>query len=116
MAVSIAWASTKRIYIPRADMPIVQASPEVRDLDIDALQLELKDLEAAEEGAPWPDTHRHVTQTTLSGSVYARIVEFLAPYLVEFEDAQYSVRTTGANHNLLDVKVNNQVSLLVQNS
>lgn len=116
MAIDIFWATTKRIFVPRADMPIVQASPEIRELDVNALRLALKDLEAAVEGAPWPDTHRHVTETTLSGAVYARLIEILPPYTVELEDGQYSVRAVGANHNLLDVKINNQVSLAVQNS
>lgn len=116
MAIDIFWATTQRIFIPRADMPIVQASPEIRELDVDVFRLELKDLEASVEGMPWPDTHRHVTETTLSGFTYARLFEILAPYTVEFEDGQYSVRTVGANHNILDVKINNQVSLAVQNS
>jgi hypothetical protein len=120
MAIDIDWAGTAtnpyRIFVPRADMPIVQTSPEIRELDVDAFRLALKDLEASVAGMPWPDTHRHVTETTLSGFVYARSVEILAPYQVEFEDGQYSVRALGANHNILDVKVNNQVSLAVQNS
>ncbi len=116
MAISIAWGSTFIIFIPRADMPIVQVSPEIRELNVDAFRLELKALEASADGEPWPDTHRHVTQTVLSGATYARLVEILPPYFVEFEDGQYSVRASGANHNILDVKINNQVSLGVQNS
>lgn len=114
--IDIAWATTKRIFVPRADIPLVQASPEIRELDVNVFRKALKDLEAAAEGMPWPDTHRHVTETTLSGSTYARLVEILPPYTVEFEDGQYSVRAVGANHNILDVKINNQVSLAVQNS
>lgn len=116
MAIDIAWATTKRIFIPRADMPIVQSSPEIRELNVNSFRIALKNMEASVDGMPWPDTHRHVTETTLSGTVYARLIEILAPYTVEFEDGQYSVRTVGANHNILDVKINNQVSLAVQNS
>jgi hypothetical protein len=117
MAVDVDWAGADtnpyRIFIPRADMPVVQASPEIRELDVDQLRLELRSLEAAAPGAPWPETHVHQTETLLSGTTFARIVEILAPYQVEFEDGQYSVRAIGANHNILDVKVNNQVSLAV---
>lgn len=117
MAIDVDWAGADtnphRIFIPRADMPIVQASPEIRELDVDQLRLELRSLEASSPGAPWPETHRHQTETLLSGTTFARIVEVLPPYQVEFEDGQYSVRAVGANHNLLDVKVNNQVSLAV---
>lgn len=116
MAIDIFWATTKRIFVPRADMSIVQASPEIRELNVDTFRKALKDLEAAAEGMPWPDTHRHNGEVVLSGITYARFVTILAPYTVEFEDGQYGVRTVGANHNILDVKIANQVSLLTQNS
>src|SRR5574342_1225936 len=102
-----------RIFIPRADMPIVQVSPEIRELDVNQFRLDLRTIEATVPGAPWPETHRHQTETVLSGTTFARQVEILSPYRVEFEDGQYSVRAVGANHNILDVKVNNQVSLVV---
>lgn len=117
MTIDVDWGGTAanpyRILIPRADMPLVQASPEIRELDVNQFRKDLRTLEAATPGAPFPETHRHQTETTLSGTTFARQVEILAPYMVEFEDGQYSVRAVGANHNLLDVKVNNQVSLLV---
>lgn len=118
MALDVDWAGSDptnpyRIFVPRADMAIVQASPEVRELNVDAFRRDLRTLEAGVEGGPWPDTHNHKTESVLSGTTFARIVEILDPYLVEFEDGQYSVRAVGANHNLLDVKVNNQVSLAV---
>jgi hypothetical protein len=117
MAITITWAASPPvIFIPRADMPIVQASPEIRELDLNLLKAELSDTQAGVDGIPWPDTYDHVTEKTLSGFTYARLIEILPPYKVEFEDGQYSVRAVGANHNILDVKLNNQVSLAVQNS
>lgn len=120
MAIDIDWAGTAvnpyRILVPRADMPIVQSSPEIRELDVDVFRKELRSLEAAQAGAPWPETHDHVTQFTLAGFTYARLVKILTPYTVEFEDGQYAVRAVGANHNILDVKVANQVSFASQNS
>ena len=120
MAIDVDWAGTAtnpyRIFIPRADMPIVQASPEIRELDVHLLRLDLRTIEATAPGAPWPETHQHVTETVISGFTYARFVRILPPYVVEFEDGQYAVRAVGANHNILDVKVANQVSLAVQNS
>lgn len=94
-------------------MPLVQASPEVRELDVDQFRKDLRTIEAGVEGAPWPHTHDHEDQSVLSGTTFARKVVILNPYQVEFEDGQYSVRAVGANHNILDVKVNNQVSLAV---
>jgi hypothetical protein len=120
MAIDVDWlgvaTNAYRIYVPRADMPVVQVSPEVRELDADAFRKDLRDLEASEEGMLWPKTHTHVTEVSQSGLNYARFVSIDDPYVLEFEDGQYAVRVTGANVNFLDVKVENQVSLLVQNS
>jgi hypothetical protein len=102
--------------VPKADLPLLQASPEVRELDVDWFRLELKDLEDDAEGMPFPDTHRHFTEVTLAGLTYARIVEIINGYTVEFENGTYTVNCTGANHNLSDVKVANSVSLIVNNA
>jgi hypothetical protein len=115
MAVTIDWG-TRVISVPKADLNLIQASPEVRELDVNWFRLQLKDLEDDEEGIPHPDTHRHFTEVTLAGLTYARIIEIINGYTVEFEDGQYTVNCTGANHNLSDVKVANQVSLIVNNA
>ena len=115
MATSVNWISGV-ISIPRADMPVIQVTPEIRELDIDALRLELRDLEDDPDGRPWTKTHKHNTAVTLSGTTYARSVIFIAPYTITFEDGQYTVKTKGANHNLLDVKNANQVSVITENS
>ncbi|MHA2063210.1 MAG: hypothetical protein ACXABY_02395 [Candidatus Thorarchaeota archaeon] len=115
MAITIDY-STYVISVPRADMSIIQASPEIRELNVNQFRLDLKNIEDSEEGMPYWDTHDHKSETTLSGIVYARIVEILSPYTITFEDAQYTVSCTGANHNIADVKNANQVSLLVNNA
>lgn len=115
MAISITWG-TKVIYVPKADLTLIQASPEVRELDLDWFRLQLKGLEDDEEGMPFAHTHNHSTEVTLAGLTYARIVEIINGYTVEFEDGQYTVNCVGANHNLSDVKVANQVSLIVNNA
>lgn len=104
------------ISVSKADLVLVQASPEVRALDLDIFRLELKGWEDDVEGIVQPKTHTHNTEVTLSGLNYARTIEILPPYTVEFEDEQYSVNCSGANHNLSDVKVVNQVSLVVNNA
>lgn len=115
MATTVNWA-TGVISIPRADMTLIQASPEVRQLDVAVLHTELRTLQAAVEGAYETTTHNHTQVSVLSGISYARVVEILSPYTVEFEDGQYTVASFNANHNLGDVKVANQVSLVVNNS
>jgi len=85
-------------------------------LDVNALRLALKDLEDDEDGMVFPDTHRHTLPLVLAGVTYARAVEIINGYTVEFEDGQYTVVCSGANHNLADVKVPNQVSLIIGNA
>lgn len=114
MSVSVDWG-TKVIYVPKSDLGALPTSGYY-ELDVDWFRLQLKDLEDNEDGMPFPDTHRHVTETTLAGVTYARFVEIINGYTVEFEDGQYSVVCTGANHNISDVKVVNQVSLIIGNA
>ncbi|GAF97895.1 unnamed protein product, partial [marine sediment metagenome] len=84
MAVSVDWAGTKIIFVPRADMPIIQASPprEIRRFDVDAFRLILRDLEDDPDGRPWSKTHDHEGETLISGEIYAHKVLILAPYTV----------------------------------
>ena len=116
MAISINWP-TGVIFVPRADMTLIQSVPsEIRQLDLNSFRLTLKDLEDSDEGMPFPKTHNHNTEVLLSGIVYARIISILPPYSIEFEDGQYAVNCVGANHNIADVKIVNQVSLIVNNA
>lgn len=113
MALSIDWA-TKVITVPQADLTNLGGG--VYELDVDAFRLELKAIEDNEDGIVFPDTHRHNTTVTLAGATYARSVELINSYTVEFEDGSYTVVCVGANHNVGDVKVVNSVSLIIGNS
>lgn len=116
MPISINW-ETKVIFIPKADMSLVQTSPyEVRELDLDVFRLALKDLEDGEEGMIFDDTHRHNTEVLLGGVTYARSIEIINDYTVTFEDDQYAVNLVGANSNVGDVLNLNQVSVRSANS
>lgn len=115
MAISITWA-TKVINIPQADLILV--SGDVYKLDLNAFRLELKSLEASEEGIPELDTHSHNTQVTVSGVTLGRVVEIINGYTITFEDGQYAVNLEGANSNIGDATVLNlnQVSVRSFNS
>lgn len=115
MALSIDWAS-QVIFVPRSYLTLVSGS--LYELDVDQFRLDLKDLEDSEEGISFPDTHRHNTQVTLSGVIYARTFEVVNGYTITFEDVgtPYTVRCVGANHNIADVKNVNQVSLIIGNA
>jgi hypothetical protein len=116
MSISIDWIN-RIIKIPRNDLTLIQESPvEVRELNINWFRLQLKSLEDSELGMLYPDTHSHFTEVYLGGIVYARVVEIINNYTIEFEDGQYSVNLVGANSNIGD-KINvNQVSVRSNNS
>lgn len=115
MAITVDWG-TKIINIPRADMLLIQASPEIRQLDVNSFRLTLKDLEDDEEGMPHVNTHNHNPPVTVAGTTLARVVEIINGYTVTFEDGQYRVVLVGANNNILDVANLNQVSIAPTNS
>lgn len=113
MALTVDW-NTYVITVPQADLTPLDGG--IYELDMDWFKAQLKSIEASEDGIDQPDTHVHATQVVLSGVTYARFIIVTAPYSIEFEDGQYAVKPVGANHNIQDVKVLNQVSLLTQNS
>jgi hypothetical protein len=115
MAITVDWV-TGEITVPKADTTLVQASPEIRALDTAQFWLDLKDLEATAEGAPWPDTQVNFPSYTIQGIVYAQAFRIIAPYFVTFEDGQYAVTLDGTNNNILEVATQNQVRLSSSNS
>ncbi len=116
MAITINWA-TKVISVPRSDMTLVQSAPvEVRELDLNVFRQALKDLEDAEAGIVFLDTHRHFTEVSLGTLTLARVIEIINGYTVTFEDGQYAVNLVGANSNIMDVLNPNQVSVRSNNS
>lgn len=112
MALTVDWPG-KIISVPKADLTLVSGT--VYEYDINVFRLALKDLED-DEGMPWPDTHQHNTSVTLSGIVFARVVEIINGYTVTFENGVYSVNLYGANHNVLDVTNRNSVGIATSNS
>ena len=117
MAYTVDWPNGI-INIPKSDLTLIQSSPtEIYELNLNTFHLTLRDLQEDEnEGRPWPTTHQHNTEVTISGIQYARQVLLSDYYSVTFEDGQYAVNFIGANTNLQD-KVNvNQVSVRPNNS
>lgn len=117
MAIDVIWPTpthpTGTIFVPRADTVLVDPGPpERRSLDVNWLRGQVSLLWASEDGAPYSRPFLHNTEVTISGILFGRQIVFLAPYTIEFEDGQYSVRLTGANHNVDDVTVPNQVRIV----
>lgn len=115
MAVTIDYL-TLVINVPRADMTLVQASPEIRQLNINDFRLELKDLEDDPDGMAFLRTHNHNPPVTVGGVTLSRVVEIINGYTITFEDGQYAVNLVGANSNIADVANVNQVSIRSANS
>lgn len=114
MAISVDWGA-KEIYIPQSYLTLISGIKY--ELDVDQLRLDLKALEDDEVGMPFPDTHTHNTEATLSGTTFARQIEFINGYVVTFETGNYQVSCTGANHNIGDVMTNTAgPSLIINNS
>lgn len=114
MAYTVNWL-TKVVTIPKSDLTLVQASPEIRELDVTAFWSEIHAIQAG-DGLTYPAIMRSNAPVTLAGQTYVRSVEVINDYRIEFEDGQYQVNLTGANNNLLDARVQNQVSLSASNS
>ena len=116
MAITITW-STKVINVPKSFMTQVQTTPfEVRELNIDAFRLALKDIEDGEEGEVFLDTHRHTAPVAVGGVTLARLVEVINGYTVTFEDGTYAVNIVGGNSTIADKANLNTVSIRAANS
>lgn len=118
MAVSIDWP-TKVITVPQSDLTHITGT--LYELDTNWLRMQLKALEASEEGITELDTHDHNTQYTVAGVTYARKIEIINGYSIQFTpNSQWSVRLAGSNNNIFDVEngilVQNQVQVIAQNS
>jgi len=124
MATSIDWG-TRVLTVPKADLTPI--SGELYELDTEAWRLELKALETSEDGIVFPDIHRNPVDSgiVIAGVQYARFIEIINGYTVEFQTAglvspadHYSVRLVGSNNNIFDegVIVRNSVGVNPTNS
>lgn len=110
--------ANKIIYPDRAEMVQIQSSPiAIYQLDVNALHLDLRDLEDDEEGI-WADvTHTYKAPTTLSGVTYARLMEIINDYTITFlPDNAWVCQVVGGNSNVGDRVNPNNVSVQVANS
>jgi hypothetical protein len=116
MAISVNYLNY-HIYVPQSYLtPLPGGSYE---LDVESFRTDLIDWEDSEDGMAMPRTHNHNSEVVLSGTTYARAVEILPPYTIDFEDTgtPYVVSCKGANHNIADVtNFGGEVSLVINNS
>lgn len=117
MALTINYA-TKVITVPQADLTLISGT--LYELDTDQFRKDVMAILDDETHIWMPNAFTHNTEVTVAGVTFARTVEFINGYSVEFEDAAYSVRLSGSNNNIFDVEngilVQNTVQVIAQNS
>lgn len=122
MATTIDWG-TKIITVEQADMVQTQTSPpiDIYQLNVNDLHEDLRLLEASALGMANVRTHTYRAPVTLSGVTYARLMEIINGYTVEFSPdgstTPYVVQVVGGNSNVGDViRPQPGVSVQVANS
>ena len=109
---------TKVITVPKADTTLIQASPEIRELNSNTFRLWLADWADSETGQVMPFPFRHNTEVVIDGLAYARTIEILSPYTVTFEAGAtpWAVNIVGSNNNIHSKSNVNHVSVRPNNS
>lgn len=117
MALSIDPA-TQVITIPQADLTLVSGT--LYELDTNQFRKDVMALLDDEDYMWMPNPFIHNTEVTVAGTTFARTLEFINGYSIEFENGSYSVRLAGSNNNIFDVEngilVQNTVQVIPQNS
>ena len=119
MALGINW-STLNFTVPQADLTLITGS--LYELDTETVFRQgINAIMDDEDGIVFEDPITHNTEVTVAGTTFARTIEMINNYTVEFTpDSQYSVRLAGSNNNIFDVEnsilIQNQVQLISQNS
>jgi hypothetical protein len=105
------------IFVPKIAMVEVQVDPtEIWKLDVPEFKAKLGRLQESELGMTQPTIFKHNPAVEIGGAILAKVVEILPPYVVMFEDDRYAVNLVGANNNIGDRTLVNQVSVRSSNS
>lgn len=96
-------AVTHIILVPQSYLTLVSAG--LYELNTDIFRKDLRTWEASTEGRTELRTHDHNTEYTVAGVTYARKIEIINGYKVEFEDigSLYAIRLSGSNNNIFDL-------------
>jgi len=118
MAITIDHA-TSIISVPQADLTFISGT--LYEMDTNQFRLDVGAMLDDSDGIVLDDVFIHNTEVTVAGTTFARTIEVLAPYSIQFTpDAQWTVRLVGSNNNFFDVAngilVQNQVQVIPGNS
>lgn len=114
MSILIDWLS-KVITVHKADLAVVQLSPEIRQLNLGSFHLTLRALEAAYLGMPYPQTHTNVTPYVVGDVAIPRVMHFVNGYTITFENGDYTVWVVGGASNIQGVVTPNDVVVELHN-
>lgn len=118
MAISIN-PITHVITVPQSDLTFISGT--LYQHDTEAFRLQLIEWESSDEGIWQPNTHIHNTEVAVAGVTYARTIQLLAPYTLQYEDLGhpgYTVMLVGSNNNLFEagIIITNHNSVISTNS
>lgn len=96
--------ATKLISVPQSDLTFISGT--IYSLDSDQFRKDVMTLLASEAYIWMEDAYSHNGEVTVVGITYARTLEFINGYSIQFEDtgSQYSVIIEGSNNNIFDVE------------
>lgn len=119
MALSVDWPN-RIITVPQADLTLVSGTLYTMNTET-YFRTNLMALAATDPGIAYPYPLRHNTEVTVAGVTYARTIELINNYQIQFTpNSQWTVRLEGSNNNLFDVEnnvlVQNQVQVIPTNS
>ena len=112
--------ATRVISVPQADLTLVSGTVYTMDTET-YFRTQLMALMDDEDFIWMPDSFRHNTEVSVAGVTYARVIEIINSYSVEFTpNSQWTVVLEGSNNNIFDVingiLVQNQVQVIPTNS
>ena len=96
--------ATRLISVPQADLTFVSGT--LYELDTNQFRKDVMALLASESYMWMPDAFQHNSEVVVAGTTFARTLEFINNYSVQFENtgAAYTVRLIGSNNNIFDVE------------
>lgn len=119
MALSLDPAN-KTISVPQSDLTLVSGTLYTMDTE-GYFRQSLMALLASEDYIWCEDAYKHNTEVTVVGVTYARFIEVINMFAVEFTpNSQWTVVLEGSNNNIFDVGgmvlVQNQVQVIPSNA
>ena len=111
--------ATKVISVPQADLTFISGT--LYDMDTNQFRKDVMALLDDENYVWMQDAFMHNTEVTVAGTTFARTLEFINGWSIQFTpDSQWTVRLLGSNNNIFDVAngilVQNQVQVIPTNS